>query len=316
MTDFVSRAYRGGADLPALIDFSSRLTGARCPGLTRWNPGDISWQLAGFPAGFDFSTSVRLWEDERGRVVALAAFAPPLNFEYDIDPECGEEELGEEVLAFIAEQRAAIRGAEGEIAKAYAMLGEDALATSIRDSDGPRIAFLEARVFVKVERHSVRYSRTLDGELPVPTLPPGMRLRNVTEADIDERAELHRDAWSVWGNSTFSANKYRRIRAAPNYDETLDIVVEGEDGRLLSYCITWFDEANGIGHFEPVGTRRAFAGKGLGRAVVMEGLRRLKERGAHTALIGTASVNAPALRTYDACGFGFVEREHYWVRRV
>ena len=93
-------------------------------------------------------------------------------------------------------------------------------------------------------------------------------------------------------------------------------MVEGEDGRLLSYCVCWFDADNGIGHFEPVGTRPEVTGKGLGRAVVMEGLRRFKARGAHTALIGTASVNASALRTYVACGFEFVEREHYYSKRV
>jgi len=48
----------------------------------------------------------------------------------------------------------------------------------------------------------------------------------------------------------------------------------------------------------------------------MEGLRRLKERGAHTALIGTASVNEPALRTYAACGFKLVERQYYYSRLI
>ena len=88
MTGIVSRPYRGSEDLPALIDFASRLTAARFPGLTRWNPGDIAWQLGMFPDSFAFETFVRLWEAD-GRVVALAIFEPPVNFEYDIDPRAG-----------------------------------------------------------------------------------------------------------------------------------------------------------------------------------------------------------------------------------
>ena len=49
-----------------------------------------------------------------------------------------------------------------------------------------------------------------------------------------ERAELHRDAWSVWGQSRFTANAYRRLRQARLYDEWLDVVAEYE-GRLVEF---------------------------------------------------------------------------------
>lgn len=144
----------------------------------------------------------------------------------------------------------------------------------------------------------------------------GYRVRHATEADLEERAELHRDAWSAWGESAFSVNRYRRLRAAPVYREELDIVVEAPDGPLVSYCICWVDEATGVGVFEPVGTRPEYTGRGLGRAAIHEGLRRLRDLGMHTALIGTASVNEPALALYPSCGFEFVEKEVYWVRAV
>lgn len=317
MTTYSSRPYAGARDLEALIRFAREGTAARLPGLTYWNAGDIPWQLGMFPEGADFSGHVRLWEDDAGRAVALAIFEPPLNFEFDVLPIVGPGGgIAEEIFGWVEERRRASLGSEGEVPRAYAMLGEDTLSTTALDSDRERIAFLADRGYKKVERHSVRYRRSLDEALREPALPPGMRFADATEANLDERVDLHRDAWSVWGPSSFSASRYRRLRAAPIYDETLDIVVEGSDGRLLSYCICWFDEANGIGHFEPVGTRTGFAGQGLGRAVVMEGLRRLKARGAHTALIGTASVNAPALRTYAACGFEFVERQHYYSKTV
>jgi ribosomal protein S18 acetylase RimI-like enzyme len=196
------------------------------------------------------------------------------------------------------------------------MLGERTLSTTALESDSDRIAALRELGYERVERHNVRYRRSLAAKLTPLRLPGALRVEHATEATIAERVDVHRDAWSVWGNSSFSANRYRQLRSTPIYDETLDLAVMNEAGRMLSYCICWFDEPNGIGHFEPVGTRPEAVGRGLGRAVVTEGLRRLKERGAHTALIGTASVNGAALRTYAACGFELVEREHFYSTRL
>lgn len=316
MDECVSRPYRS-ADMAAVVRFATEATAARLPGLTYWNPGDIAWQFAGFPEGTDFSGFARIWEDASGEAVALAVFEPPLNFEFDVLPRVAfQAGIETEALAWAEARRREPRAADGAVPKAYAMLGEQTLSTTALDSDVKRIAFLEANGYGNVERHSVRYARRLDAEVPRPVLPVGMRLRHATDADVEARADLHRDAWSVWGPSRFSAESYRRTRANALYDETLDIVVEATEGRLMSYCICWFDQENGIGHFEPVGTRPASAGQGLGRAVVTEGLRRLRERGAHTALIGTASINAAALRTYAACGFELVDRQHYYSKVI
>ncbi|MEO8540882.1 MAG: GNAT family N-acetyltransferase [bacterium] len=316
MTRFSSRAYRGGDDIHVLFQFATETVALRPAGESTWNPGDIAWQLGMFPENAGFADFVRIWEDDRG-AVALAIFEPPINFAFDIHPRLGfDEALASEVLAWAEGQRRALLGNEGTVPIAYEMLGDSTLSTEVGESDGPRIAFLRSSGYERVERHSVRYSRTLDGPIETPSLPPGMRFRYATDADVEARAELHRDAWSVWGPSSFSASRYRRLRAQPVYDETLDVVVEDAEGRLVSYCICWFNEAAGIGNFEPVGTRPSHTGMGLGRATVMEGLRRLQERGAKTALIGTASVNAPALKCYAACGFTLLERAYLYSREI
>ena len=48
-----------------------------------------------------------------------------------------------------------------------------------------------------------------------------------------------------------------------------------EDGVFGSYCLCWADQHSRVGHFEPVGTRADWRGKGAGRSVILEGLRRL-----------------------------------------
>ena len=313
MTDFVSRPYAGEADLPLLIEFARRATIARAPGDTYLHPGDVVWQL--YPAtGAAWFENIELWFDAAG-LAGYALFEPPLSAQFDLRPGIGYG--GEPFAAMLAwaEQR---RGAAPavQIPKAYAMLGDTTLATICLESDLERIAALESHGFEQTERHNVRYRRDLAGPVVVPPLPPGYTVRHATDADVEERAELHRDAWSVWGNSTFSAGRYRRLRAAPVYDEQLDIVVEAPDGQLVSYCISWQDRASGIATFEPVGTRPAYTGRGLARAAIHEALVRLQQRGMRTALIGTASVNAPALALYPSCGFAFVEKESYWVKQM
>ncbi|MGB4862731.1 MAG: GNAT family N-acetyltransferase [Tepidiformaceae bacterium] len=304
-------------DLAAAIAFATKATAARAPGLTYWNPGDIAWQLGMFPSDIDLSGFVRTWETADGEVAGLSIFEPPLNFQFDVLPGFEfEAQVAGEAIAWAEEQRRASLGAAGHVPKAYAMLGEQTLSTAALESDGQRIALLQDHGYSRVERYSVRYRRSLESEIHRLPLPAGMQFVHIVDERINERVDVHRDAWSVWGPSSFSASRYRRLRNAPVYDETLDLAVEDKSGRMLSCCICWFDAENGIGHFEPVGTRPEAVRRGLGRALVMEGLRRLKERGAHTALIGTESVNAAALRTYAACGFEFVERQDFYSKHL
>ena len=59
-----------------------------------------------------------------------------------------------------------------------------------------------------------------------PELDAGLRLRHATDADLEARVDVHRDAWSVWGRSKTTVETYRRLRSAPLYDPELDVVLE------------------------------------------------------------------------------------------
>jgi mycothiol synthase len=89
----------------------------------------------------------------------------------------------------------------------------------------------------------------------------------------------------------------------PGYERDLDLVAAAPDGRFGAYCVCWMDPANGVGEFEPVGARPDFRGRGLAKAVVSEGFRRMKARGAHTALVCFEEDNAAARRLYESVGF-------------
>ena len=178
-----------------------------------------------------------------------------------------------------------------------------------------RVSLLNRNGYSRTDRFHVLYSRSLvEAPIAQPDLDAGLRLRHATDADLDARVDVHRDAWSVWGKSKVTVETYRRLRSSPIYDPELDVVLENAAGKLLSYCIGWRDAANGIGHFEPVGCRPDFAGRGYARAVTIEGLRRMQARGLHTALVGTESINRRARVLYPSCGFVEVDRAHYYVK--
>jgi mycothiol synthase len=58
--------------------------------------------------------------------------------------------------------------------------------------------------------------------------------------------------------------------------------------------------------FEPVGTHPDFLRKGLGRAVMLEGLRRLQQSGMRQAIVSTYEDNQAAIKLYESTGFQVV----------
>jgi mycothiol synthase len=182
---------------------------------------------------------------------------------------------------------------------------------------------LTARGYRGAGPGGVRMRRSLASALADPVLPADMQLRDGNEVDLGERASAHRDAWThlehigiASARSVFSTRVYERLRRAPMYDPALDLAVQTATGTIASCCICWIDDRSMVGTFEPVGTREAFRGQGLARALVMKGLRRLQEMGVHTALIGTASFNRPAQSVYQACGFEHFDREQRYVTTI
>jgi ribosomal protein S18 acetylase RimI-like enzyme len=247
------------------------------------------------------------------RIVACAVFEPPLTYEFMIASGIPDQrDLLTEIFRW-ADGRRAVAVNKTDIALAYRARGDNTLSTSALASDTVRIEALLQHGYALHAGKSYRNARMLGDDLPPVALPDGAQFHAVAEYDIEGRAELHRDAWSVWGPSQFSAERYRKLRASTLYDPDLDIVLTHE-GRMVSYCICWLDDANKIGLFEPVGTRPSVARRGFGRLVLYEAFRRLRERGMMTAIVGTGDVNQPAVALYASAGFKVVEEIHTYVK--
>src|SRR5204863_606089 len=93
-----------------------------------------------------------------------------------------------------------------------------------------------------------------------------------------------------------------------------ELVVVTTGGRVAAFTVTWVDEVNKVGHFEPVGTHRDFRGRGLARAMMLHGLERMRSLGMEAATVEYDASNVPARNLY--AGIGFVKRfETFGFRR-
>ena len=187
------------------------------------------------------------------------------------------------------------------------------LTTIALESDVARIECLQRNRYEATRHCAIEYRRDLGVAIPAPQLADGMTLRHVRENDLDARVACHRAAWL---RSTWSMESYLTVRASSCYDSELDVVLEAANGVFVSYCICWADHRAGVGSFEPVGTRPEWRGRGVGREIIHEGLRRLKAKGMHTARVSTAGFNAPAQALYEACGFKRVDVGRTFMKRV
>lgn len=294
-----SRPYEGDRDLTLLRGFLSALT-AGGPPQSCWHPGDIVWTVFQ-NTRFDPYKNIRLWEDGEG----LAGFA-----------------ILEEPDGVIAQVRPALRGhlEERMLRWAAERLADPArnpgaeIWTRALDTDQSYVALLDRLGFRRDADHAVKMHRRLEGPIPKAPLSEGWKVRPVGgEDEWDQRVKLHRE---VWAPSRVTLAAYRRLRITPGYDPHLDLVAAGPDGGFGSYCICWLDPASKFGLFEPVGTHPAHRRKGLGRAVMLEGLRRLRELGAESALVTYTGGNEAAARLYESVGFEVVNREHLYGRKL
>jgi mycothiol synthase len=248
-----------------------------------------------------FEESVFLWETAGGEIAAVLhpedsrdAF---LQLHPDLCPADLAGDLTAEMLA-VAERHLAIPSEEGG-RKLWVWAHEE---------DERRHDVLARRGYTRtgVQEHA-RY-RTLSGtgtaSIPEPPLPAEYRVRAL--GDVEEHAAR---SWLSW--RAFQADDpdedyegwawYANIQRAPLYRRDLDLVAVAHDGSLASFCTVWFDDVTRCAAFEPVGTAPEHQRRGLGKAVMSEGLRRARRLGATKAFVGSYTVPAHAL--YASMGF-------------
>jgi ribosomal protein S18 acetylase RimI-like enzyme len=146
-----------------------------------------------------------------------------------------------------------------------------------------------------------------------PALPPGFRFRTADEAGPEAAVQAHVDAWAP---TAYTAEKYEGVRRTAGYRGDLHLLVEAPDGTMASSTIMWLDEVTRTAEFEPVGTHPGYRRQGLGRAMLLHGMHRVREAGATRMTV--ACLGAPghpgAQGLYFSLGFRELSRDAPFIK--
>ena len=286
------RKYEPGQDFLRIRDFLVDTYGAFGKPLnwdiSRWNWARYHPMVFGPEAAANirlWEGAVGVWENDAGGIVGVVNVEVPRYGEACFQRHPGHAFLLEEMLDY----------AEATLVDRE----KNELRIWVYDHDDLFQALLQERGYQKDAEHPGHDSEFVIEGLPEKNLPDGYAVRSMAEGgDVALRCKVQglgfdHPAPSEWT----TVSEYKQVQEAPDYREDLDLYVKGPDGEYVSCCIVWYDAYNRMGIFEPVCTHPDFRRKGFGKAVIMEGVRRVAALGAERAWVGSG------LSFYEAIGF-------------
>jgi ribosomal protein S18 acetylase RimI-like enzyme len=129
------------------------------------------------------------------------------------------------------------------------------------------------------------------------------RVRPVGDDDVRDRASITHAAFGSPRPFHAYVADYAGFYASPAYPHGWDLLLRAPDGGAAACCIAWPDPVSRAGTFEPVATHPDLQGRGFGRALLREGLRRFAAAGMTDAIVGVDVDNPGAEALYRSVGF-------------
>ena len=253
---------------------------------------------------FDLSAAVFLWETGDRCLAAVLHPEGPGEAFLQVHPTWRSVDLEVAMIA-AAETQYAVTQADGS----------QRLVVWAHQGDTLRQDILQRRDYIRGDHPEYQRRRTMDRPLPDFRPADGYTVRA-----LGDQGELSARSWVSW--RAFHPKEpdekyagwewYRNVQRAPLYRRDLDLVAVAPDSELAAFCTLWFDDVTRTAAFEPVGTHPAHQRKGLGKAIMAEGLRRVQRLGATLAAVGSYSEAAGAL--YAAVGFTDYDLSEPWVK--
>jgi predicted N-acetyltransferase YhbS len=151
--------------------------------------------------------------------------------------------------------------------------------------------------------------------MPIPrpspkiAVPDGFRLQSL--ADENDVQKVHRVMHRGFNNTgeppSDGPDCRRLMQSAPNFRKDLNIVAVAPNGDYVSYGGIWMEPVHKVAYIEPVATDPEYRMLGLGKAVVMECIRRCGELGATLAYVGSGQT------FYKTMGFEVIFNRNPWI---
>jgi mycothiol synthase len=300
-----ARAFAGESDAARIVALAYA-DAANSPHLL-----DLPYRLCAPALYVDPARDTRLWEDDDGELIACAAWQQPFaTLDYALHPRTRGTFLAERLLAW-ATLRFAEMGQERGVRLPYWF--------DLLPIQADRIALLRRHHYARRKGWQLLHlTRPLDTPIAAPELPPGFTLRPLAgAAEIPAYVAAQHAAFE----STNMTGAWReRTLRAPGYRPDLDLVIAAPGGRLAAFGIGWTTpveqrQVHGFhGQIEPLGVHPDFQHLGLGRAILLAALGRLREAGVSVAHIDVYSDNEAARGLYEGVGFSVAYTIEKWFQ--
>ena len=226
-----------------------------------------------------FEKVTMTWQTDDGRIAAVLHPIGHGEVRLHIHPEFRTPQLEDAVFTY-AEEHNHHKTDDG---RGY-------LITPIFEGDSLRQGVLSRRGYEKVPGWGHHYWRDIGTRMPSRPAPTGYVIRSL--GGVDEHPAR---CWASW--RAFHADEpdgeysgyswYLNLQAAPLYRRDLDIVAATSKNEIAAFCTIFFDDYTRSAVTVVVGTVPEHWRHGLGKAVMIEGMHRLKEMGC-TRVFSTA----------------------------
>lgn len=241
-------------------------------------------------------SSIGIWEEE-GIIVAIATYEQNLGYVWFlIAPEY--EYLQEEMLLYAEEY-----------------MKKDGVTKVLIDDTNRQLQRLAAtHGFYPTQEKEVNAVIPLDYADLSYRLPEGFRV--VSLAEEFDLVKYNRALWKGFNHEGEEEDpeevmlEGRRAElSSPHCNLNLKIAVAAPDGNFVSYCGMWYVEGTDYALVEPVATDPAYRKMGLGKAAVLEGVKRCGQLGAKVAYVGSSQ------QFYYSIGFQPYSNKTWWEKK-
>jgi predicted N-acetyltransferase YhbS len=189
--------------------------------------------------------------------------------------------------------------------------GRERLVIFVNEADLAMQHLAAGRGYVKdVAYREVTSRYMLSGGVPEVALAEGFHLQSLAEEN--DLRKINRVLWRGFNHQGPPPEEEiegrKKAQEAPNFRHDLTIVAVAPNGDYVSFCGIWYVPENRLTYVEPVATDPDFRRMGLGKAVVLEGIRRTVPLGSEVAWVGSEQ------KFYEAIGFTKSYRAEAWIK--
>jgi len=289
---FSVRNYQGEADYQRVSEFLREVFLLNQRHMYSWPVARLDyWRWHGIMNLEDGSLEehVFIWETDDGEIVAVLNSEGLRQAFLQIHPSFKSEALEGQMIRLAEENLRGSSRRGGSVLWVWSDAGDTSRQDLLKRLGYTHISEADEHVWLRSMEEPIvdrpvqeGYKvRSLGGDIEIPS----RSWASWRAFHPNEPVEKYQDDWT-W---------YQNIQKAPLYRPELDLVAIAPNGEVAAFTTIWYDQATRSAYFEPVGTRPEHLRQGLARALMTEGLRRLKRYGAIQAMVVGGSIPANAL---------------------